>query len=93
MAWQLLAMWVVVVTTVVWFIRDERRRRADREIERAARYYAHAPRFRHAARSPAPEPVTPPPVRRTSLLRNDQASLDRFLNDRLARRFSVSLKR
>lgn len=93
MAWQLLAMWVVVLATVIWFIRDERRRRADREIERAARYYAYAPRFRHVTRAPTPEPVAQPQVRRTSVLRNDQASLDRFLNDRLARRFSVTLKR
>jgi hypothetical protein len=59
--WQLLAIWMITAATVIWFLRDERRVRAEAELTRAARYYAHAPRYRHV--SALPEPTPPAPVR------------------------------
>lgn len=60
MAWELLAMWAIVIATVIWFIRDERRLRAEAELKRAARYYAHAPQYRHVSVEPAEAPALPP---------------------------------
>ena len=60
MAWELLALWMIVVGTVVWFIRDEKRLRLNADLERAARYYAHAPKYRHVTAEPAEQPVLLP---------------------------------
>lgn len=60
MAWELLAMWAIVIATVIWFIRDEKRLRAEAELKRAARYYAHAPQYRHVSVEPAGAPALPP---------------------------------
>lgn len=60
MAWELLALWAIVVGTVVWFIRDEKRLRAEADIARAARYYAHAPKYRHVSAAPIEPPAAPP---------------------------------
>jgi hypothetical protein len=60
MAWELLALWMIVVGTVTWFIRDERRLRAEADIARAARYYAHAPKYRHVSAEVAEQPTLPP---------------------------------
>jgi hypothetical protein len=60
MAWELLAMWAIVIATVIWFIRDEKRLRAEAELKRAARYYAHAPQYRHVSVEPAEAPALPP---------------------------------
>ena len=70
MVWQLLAIWTIVIVTLIWFVRDEKRRVADAAMARAARYYAHAPRYRHAA----PEPVVAPPAppRRSGGLSDEQ---------------------
>jgi hypothetical protein len=55
---QLLALWGIVIVAIIWFVRDERRLRADAELARAASYYAHAPKYRHvAADEPAAVPV------------------------------------
>lgn len=55
MAWELLAIWVIVVAAVTWFVRDEKRRTAEADIARAARYYAFSPKYRYAlAESPPP---------------------------------------
>lgn len=79
MAWELLAMWVIVVATVIWFIRDERRLRAESELQRAARYYAHAPKYRHIAVEPAAAPALP--HRRTGGLSSEQrAFIQNFPN-------------
>ncbi|MHA6689357.1 hypothetical protein [Devosia sp. A449] len=56
MAWELLAMWAIVIATLVWFVRDERRVRAEAELERSARYYAHAPKYRHIRVEQPPAP-------------------------------------
>jgi len=63
MAWEMVAIWVIVVATLVWFVRDEKRRRADARIAEAARYYAHAPSYRH--RAVEPPAAVPLPPRRT----------------------------
>jgi hypothetical protein len=60
MAWELLAMWAIVTATVVWFIRDERRLRAEADLKRAASYYAHAPKYRHISVEVEPEAVPQP---------------------------------
>ena len=56
MAWQILAMWGIVIVTITWFVRDERRLRADAALAKAARHYAHAPKYRHVTVD-APVPV------------------------------------
>lgn len=70
MAWELLAIWVIVSATVIWFIRDEKRVQAEADLERAARYYAHAPKYRHI--SPEPVETVTPPARRTGGLSQEQ---------------------
>ena len=60
MAWELLAIWLIVATTVVFFIRDERRVRLERLDERARRF-ATAPAFRH--RDPPPRQAAERPFR------------------------------
>lgn len=76
MAWQALAVILIVFITVVWFVRDERRRASDLALARAAKYYAHAPQYRHAW-APLPEPKRPP--RRTGGLSDAQRSALRKL--------------
>ena len=78
MAWELLAMWVIVIVTVTWFVRDERRIRAEADIERAARYYAHAPKYRHVAAEPA-KPAEPPARRSGGLSERQRAFLTSYL--------------
>ncbi|KKC31511.1 hypothetical protein WH91_18940 [Devosia psychrophila] len=62
MAWELLAIWVIVIVAVTWFIRDEKRRTADADIARASRYYAFSPKYRHV---PARFRYAPLPPRQT----------------------------
>lgn len=88
MAWQLLAIWMIMTATIVWFVRDVKRERADARLAQAARYYAHAPKYRFGARNePRPEPA---PLPRTgSLLRNDRAYFDQLLSKRADRQSQV----
>lgn len=44
MIWQLLLMWVLVVATLVWFIRDERRRKAEAAQAKARQFNSTRPR-------------------------------------------------
>lgn len=69
MAWELLAIWAIVITVLTWFVKDEKRLRAEADIARAARYYAHASKYRHVAPQAIPVPV---PVRRPGGLTEDQ---------------------
>jgi hypothetical protein len=46
MAWQLLAIWIIVAATIVWFVRDERRAAA-RSLRRRAESFATNPAWRH----------------------------------------------
>ena len=69
MAWELLAMWGIVVATIIWFIRDEKRLRAEAELQRAAYYYAHAPKYRHVTVERVAEAA--PPQRRTGGLSSE----------------------
>ena len=68
MAWQLLALWGIVIVTITWFVRDERRLRVDAELAKAASYYAHAQKYRHLA---VDEPV-PVPAQRVGGLSKTQ---------------------
>jgi len=79
MVWQLVAMWAIVLATLGWFVRDERRLRHAR-LDAAARYYAQAPQYRYVPRNPAP--IAPPRRKSGSLLRTDQAFFDRYLSER-----------
>lgn len=75
MAWELLAIWVIVVATVIWFVRDEKRVKAEAELERAARYYAHAEKYRYVAAESTGERLqrhVPTPQLRTGGLSADQ---------------------
>lgn len=71
MAWEILAIWIIVILAITWFVRDEKRRKAELAIARAARYYAHAPKYRHrpAERFDA---APPEPPRRTGGLTETQ---------------------
>lgn len=80
MVLELLAMWAIVIATVTWFVRDERRLRSNAQLASAARYYAHAPKYRFGTRNVV-EPVAPKP-RSTSLLRNDRAFFDELISRR-----------
>lgn len=71
MAWELLAIWAIIAVVVTWFVRDEKRRTADAEIARAARYYAHADRFRHVSAGTVADPI-PVLVRRPGGLTAEQ---------------------
>lgn len=82
MEWQLLAMWMIVLTTMLWFVRDERRLRAA-VLARQARYFA-SPAYKHPRRF-GPAPITVPlPAKRqpSSLLRTDRAYFDKLLSER-----------
>ncbi|HTN60225.1 MAG TPA: hypothetical protein VL147_01565 [Devosia sp.] len=62
---QVLAVWLIVMTTIVWFMRDEKRRR-DGALSAQALAYAKAPHYRH----PAPAESAPPmPIARQAGLR------------------------
>ena len=80
MAWELLAMWAIVIAAIIWFIRDEKRLRAEAELQRAARYYAHAPKYRHVTVEPAAK--TAPPPRRTGGLSSEQRTFIKEFSNR-----------
>lgn len=80
MAWELVAIWAIVLLTLIWFVRDERRLRAERELAEAAGYYAHASKYRPVeARKVAPPP---PPQRRGGLSPEQRAILQSLANGR-----------
>jgi hypothetical protein len=82
MAWEVLAIWLIVAVTMTWFVRDERRRRSEADLERAARYYAHASKYRHASA----ESMAPPPLRPvTGGLSREQRVFIEALGRRLAK--------
>ena len=83
MAWELLAMWAIVIVTITWFIRDEKRVRAEADVQRAARYYAHAPKYRHIAVEPA-EAVAVPQRRTGGLSREQRALMETLVAKRSA---------
>ena len=58
MAWELLAIWLVVATTIVLFIGDERRIAGER-LEERARSFATAPAYRHREPPPRQAPTRP----------------------------------
>jgi hypothetical protein len=61
MAWEILAIWIIVAATVVWFVRDERQKRLSGLMEKA-RGFATDPAFRHRE----PEPALVPVIARTA---------------------------
>jgi hypothetical protein len=77
MVFQLLAMWLIVVVTLVWFVRDERQRGAGK-LRLQALHFAAAPHYRGAYREP--EAVSPPPLRRPTLSAADRAFLEAFVS-------------
>lgn len=74
MVWQLLAMWLIVVATIIWFVRDERQRR-DLKLRLQAVRFAAAPHYRASYREPEP---APPPLRRPTLSAADRSFLENF---------------
>lgn len=75
MAWQLLAILVLAIGGVTWFVRDERRRASERAIARAAQFYAHAPQYRHVW-APLPDPK--PRLRATGFGKRQPSPLRRL---------------
>ena len=51
MAWELIAVWAIVIATLIWFVRDERRRHA-RKLDAMARHFATAAAWRHRVTRP-----------------------------------------
>lgn len=78
MAWELLAMWAIVIVTLIWFVRDEKRLRAEADIERASRYYAHAAKYRHLTPERAAEPIPAPSLRTGGLSSEQRAFIAAF---------------
>lgn len=74
-AWQLLAIWAIVLSTIVWFVRDERRLEEEMVLARAARYYAHVPK----RQSIRPEPIPLPKPRSGPIRHSDRAYFQRVL--------------
>ena len=80
MAWEILAIWLIVSATVIWFVRDERQRKSNAALARSAAYYAHAPQYQHRSVE-TPVSVPQPAVRRT-LDDRDRAFMEKFLRQR-----------
>lgn len=77
MIWQLLAMWLIVVVTIVWFVRDEQRRSSDIKLGLQALRFVATPHYRGGYREPK---VAPPPLRRPTLSAADRTFLEDFIN-------------
>jgi len=87
MEWQLLAMWLIVLTTMLWFVRDERRlvavARASKPHYFVSRPYQHP---RHFGPVTASVPMQLPRKQLpSSLLRTDRAYFDKLLSERTRR--------
>ena len=52
MAWEIPAIWAVVIVTVIWFVRDELRQRVRAVPVRTVSSVAHAPRYRDISVEP-----------------------------------------
>jgi hypothetical protein len=50
MAWELLAIWIIVAATIYWFFRDERRVTAQ-SLQQQAESFATSPAWRHQSAS------------------------------------------
>jgi hypothetical protein len=46
MAWEIVAVWIIIAAAVILFVRDERRGRA-RDLDAMARHFATAAQWRH----------------------------------------------
>lgn len=75
--WQLVAIVAIVVSTVIWFIRDERARHA-RALAAKAHYFAARPHYRPATAA-LPVAIVAEPERVTGLLQADRAYFNRLL--------------
>ena len=75
-AWQVVAIWVIVASTIVWFVRDERRLESEKLLARAARHHALAPRRRQIIR---PVSIPLPRPRPGAIRHSDRIYFDRFL--------------
>lgn len=62
MAWEIVAIWAIVIATLVWFHKDERRIKAERLAQRA-RYFATAPAYRHEVAVPTQPGASAPQAR------------------------------
>lgn len=78
MIWQLLAMWLIVAVTIVWFVRDERQRR-DLKLRLQAAHFAVTPHYRASYVEPQPEPARPP-LQRPTLSAANRAFLEDFID-------------
>lgn len=73
MIWEMLAIWAIVIVTVTWFFRDEKRLASEAALAWSAAYYAFAPQYRYSAPT-APEQPGPTPAPRTGGLSEAQRS-------------------
>ena len=80
MAWELVAIWLIVAATVIWFIRDEDRIKQQKLAERA-RLYATGAAWRHM-----PRPAVEPMVSRIVAAPGKQSALQTKFLEELRRR-------
>lgn len=84
MAWQILAIWAVVMVTITWFVRDERQLLANASLAQA-RFLYGAPHYTTptpAAADPASAPVAAPPRPARELGRDGKAFLEALSDGR-----------
>lgn len=62
MAWELVAIWIIVAATIVWFVRDERRQN-DARLNERARAYATGSAWRHRSAGVQTRPLVDPDQR------------------------------
>jgi len=60
MAWQILAIWTVVMATIVWFVHSERQLLANASMAQAALLYGQGRRQPEVAPAAPEEPVAAP---------------------------------
>ena len=78
MVWQLVAMWLIVGVTVVWFVRDERRLH-DTKLRLQALRFATKPHYRDTVRQLESEPAIPAP-RQAGLSAENRAFMQDFID-------------
>jgi hypothetical protein len=75
MAWELVAIWLIVGVTLVAFVQSERRREMA-TLKARARHYALSPAYRHqTSEAPMPQAYTP-----TGLSQSDRLFLQTLAN-------------
>lgn len=81
--WQFVAIVVIVALTVLWFVRDERRRK-DRALAAKAHYFATTPQYRPTPPKPVATPSAQQPRRSSGLLQADRDYFKKLIREKAA---------